>query len=427
MNINRKKQPSIKPIDEINLVNMEKVDTPANCPLYIINTGGQDIIKIDVIFTAGTAYSNAPLVARMANAMLTEGTKNFNRYQVAEMLDFYGVNYGVHVEKDHAYLFFIFQKKLLQEVMIVIKDIIANAVFPEEEFDVMLNNKKQQFMADSLKVNTLAKRNFFKYVFGEHHPYGKMMQLDDFDNMKKEDVVKFYKEFYNSLNCKILLTGHIDKNTRQTALNQLVAEPWNNTIKQGQDMFPAINSTKGRHIIKKKGAVQSAIRIGKPLINKTHRDYPGLLLTNVLLGGYFGSRLMKNIREDKGYTYGISSMLISNVHSGYFVIHSEVGKDVCFDALDEVNKELKKLINEPVEEKELYHVKNYLLGDFLRMVDGPLAIADAYKSLIEYEQDEEYLNSFIRLIREVKPADINKFAGKYLQPESMVEIIAGDH
>jgi len=427
VSVNRKQQPCIKTIDEINLVEMEKVLTPSKCPMYVVNTGGQDIVRIDLIFKAGTAYAETPLVARIVNAMLTEGTRNFNRYQVAEMLDFYGVHYGLNVEKDHAYLFFIIQKALLNEVIDVIKDVVTNAVFPEEEYATLLNNKKQQFMADSQKVNILAKRHFFKHVFGAEHPYGKMMQVDDFEQLKKEQVVKYYKDYYSSLNCKILATGHIDENTRQILLERFFSASWNSAQEPRTEIECPVKTVPGRHIIKKSGAVQSAIRIGKSLINKTHPDYPCLLLTNVLLGGYFGSRLMKNIREDKGYTYGISSMAISNLHSGYFVIHSEVGRDVCFKAMDEVHKELRKLISEPVDEKELNHVKNYLLGIFLRMVDGPLAIADAYKSLIEYEQDEKYLNSFIRLIKEIKPQDVNKLAEKYLQPESMVEVIAGDH
>ncbi len=425
--MDRTKNPSIETIGEIKLAGMEKELMPAQTPLYVINTGGEDILKIDLVFEAGTCYQSKPLVARMVNGMLTEGTGKYNRLQIAEMLDFYGVNYDLNVEKDHAYLSFIFQKKLLKEVLYLVREITTNAIFPEDEFGVLLNRKEQQFVADSLKVNTMAKRHFFKLIFGEEHPYGTFLTQDDFHHLKKEEVVAFYRDYYNSSNCKILLTGNIDKNLKQTVIDLLGSQPWNNATKPTDKISHEIKNNTGRHVIKKKGAVQSAIRIGKPVINKNHEDYPRLLLTNVLLGGYFGSRLMKNIREDKGYTYGISSLLISHLYSGYFVIHTEVGREVCFSALDEINKEIKTLISDKVKQSELDHVKNYLLGNILRMLDGPLSIAEAYRALIEYDQDENYFNQLIRSIKQAKPADINQLAEKYFQPDSMVEIIVGDH
>ena len=116
----------------------------------------------------------------------------------------------------------------------------------------------------------------------------------------------------------------------------------------------------------KDDAVQACLRIGRPIFNKTHKDYTTLHLFNLILGGYFGSRLMQNIREDKGYTYGINSIIISHLEGGHFVIVSEVGKDVCKDAINEILKEIKRLREELVPDEELKLVKNYISGEMLR-------------------------------------------------------------
>jgi predicted Zn-dependent peptidase len=183
-------------------------------------------------------------------------------------------------------------------------------------------------------------------------------------------------------------------------------------------------SRKKEHI-KKKGAIQTAVRIGSPTINKRHPDYPGLKFLNVLLGGYFGSRLMKNIREEKGYTYGIHSAVSSFDLSGFKLISTEVGKENSGQAIDEIYKEIRLLLKEPVAQDELEVVRNYMSGEMVRMFDGPFAIAESFKAVWEFGLDLNYFVGMMNTIRTITPDEILRLANTYYRLDDLYEITVG--
>ena len=191
---------------------------------------------------------------------------------------------------------------------------------------------------------------------------------------------------------------------------------------------PEIQSSRQKkHIIEKSNSVQSAIRMGHTIINKQHSDYPGLQILNTILGGYFGSRLMSNIREEKGYTYGIGSIIGSLVHSGYFAIITEVGSDVTKSTVNEIYKEIKKLKNELVSEKELETVRSYILGELLKIFDGPFALSEALRSIIDFGLDYDYFDHYINTVKNIQPAKLNELANQYFDENKMIEVIAGKY
>ena len=179
--------------------------------------------------------------------------------------------------------------------------------------------------------------------------------------------------------------------------------------------------------VEKENVTQSAIRLGKIIINKTHPDYHKLNVVNTILGGYFGSRLMKTIREKKGYTYGISSVLVSLKHAGYFVILSEVGTNVAKNTIADVITEIKKLRLEKISQQELDLVKNYMLGDLLRSFDGPFEISASFINIIDLGLDTNYYDKAIDAIRTITPDEIILIANKYLQEDILIKTIAGKY
>ena len=178
-------------------------------------------------------------------------------------------------------------------------------------------------------------------------------------------------------------------------------------------------------VIEKKGAVQNAIRMGKRVFNRNHPDYPKMTILNTILGGYFGSRLMSNIREDKGYTYGIGSGLVSLQLDGYFYIATEVGADVCQAAINEINKELTVLCETEVGSDELNLVKNYLFGAFQRSIDGPFALADRFKTLLLSGLSFDYYYKYLETVKNVSGKELLEMAQRHLPPSQMTLITVG--
>jgi predicted Zn-dependent peptidase len=313
-----------------------------------------------------------------------------------------------------------------------VEQVVKDAVFPQHELDTYLRNRKQKFHVNNQKVENLARKYFSELLFGSKHPYGINVRESDFDNIRRNHLSEFYNRFYRADGCKIILSGKVDDKMLGMLDKHFGGNDWLNkegsskvNILEG-NMTLEIKSVKQHtHIIQKEDALQSAIRIGKVLFNKTHPDFQALQILNTIFGGYFGSRLMSNIREDKGYTYGIGSGLVSLQNSGYFFISTEVGVEVCQSAINEIYFEMNRLRENLVEEDELNLVKNYLLGRFLRSVDGPFAMGERFKGIMEYNLGYDYFDKYIATIQQISASELRELANRYLDKESMIELVVG--
>ncbi|MCY7291959.1 MAG: insulinase family protein, partial [Ferruginibacter sp.] len=169
--------------------------------------------------------------------------------------------------------------------------------------------------------------------------------------------------------------------------------------------------------------VQGAIRIARPFLNRHHPDFMKVSVLNTVFGGFFGSRLMSNIREDKGYTYGIHSYVQNHIHNSAWMISTEAGKDVCEATIEEIYKEMKLLREDLVDEEELMLVRNYLIGTILGDLDGPFQIMGRWKNLILNNLDGDYFYRSIETIKTISAEDLRDLAKKYLNPEDFYELV----
>ncbi len=423
--LNRAIAPSFKAIEKIEMIQASIHKLSNEIPVYTINAGTQDIIKVEFLFDAGMYEQNIPLQATTTNSLIEEGTSKMNASQIADAVDYYGAFLETSVAQDSASVTLYTLTKYLETTLPIVEQVLKDAVFPESEIETHLKNKKQKFHVNNQKVSTIARKRFSELIFGETHPYGINVKEKNFDEIKKQDLIDFYKKHYLSNNCKIILAGKVNDSVYKLLEKYFGGNDWKgNDLKLKQQIVSESTDQKEQLIFKEE-ALQSAIRIGKLMFNKTHKDFQSMQVLNAVFGGYFGSRLMSNIREDKGYTYGIGSGLVSLKHSGYFFISTEVGVDVCANAIKEIYFEMNRLREELVTEDELQLVKNYLLGTFLRSVDGPFAMADRFKSVMQYGLNYSYYDNYISTIKNISAKELRDLANKYLNQDSMIELVAG--
>ena len=426
MKLQRTKVPASKEIKRLSFEKAKKQILRNGIELYSINAGEQDILKIDFIFAAGEWYQSTPLVSSSTLQLLQEGSSLYSGDDIAEKLDFMGsyVYYNAAKHTDTITVYTL--QKHFEETIQIIEDLIKNPRFPEEKFRTYVAKKQQQYAIEREKVEVIAQKKFAQVIFGIQHPYGISHEPEEFLNLQTSHLKKFHTQYYNSENCRIILSGKI-KSDHYSIISQHFGEkPWN--VRESITTLPEFiiePSEQKHHFIEKAGAVQSALRVGKILINKYNPDYPSLQILNTILGGYFGSRLMSNIREEKGYTYGIGSGIISHKTAGYFVIVSQVGTDVCAKALNEVYYELKRLRTETIPFDELQTVKNYMKATIARNFDGPFALSDSFKTILEYDLGYEYYTRFWNKINKISTSELKNLANTYLDEGSMYEIIAG--
>lgn len=426
--IDRKLTPAFKTVEKIEMIHASEKRLRNNIPVYAINAGTQELIKIEFLFSAGMYQQQMPLQAATVNAMLEEGTSKMNAAQIADAVDYYGAFLEVGVSQDTASVVLFTLNKHLKATLPIVEQIIKDAIFPQQELDTHLRNKKQKFYVNNQKVANVARKRFGELIFGETHPYGINVKEKDFEVIKQSHLINFYKTFYRAESCKIVLAGKVNEEVYTLLENHFGGNDWKAPSQlswEERGIIPVSQDKEKQHLIYKEDALQSAIRIGKVMFNKTHSDFQPLQILNTVFGGYFGSRLMSNIREDKGYTYGIGSGIASLHNSGYFFISTEVGAEVCKNAIHEIYFEMDRLREELIPEDELQLVKNYLLGTFLRSVDGPFAMADRFKGIMEYNMGYDYFDRYVATIKSVSASQIRDLANAYFDKDSMIELVVG--
>jgi predicted Zn-dependent peptidase len=393
-------------------------------PVYIHNSGTEDIIRIEFFFRAGSSLEQKTLAASTANMMLFEGTRSFSAAKLASRLDYYGSHPQQFCDNDSAGISIVFLNKYAENLMPICREMLFEPVFPAKEFNQVMKKRLQWYNVSRQKVSALATEKFNELTFGSDHPYGRAVKKEDFRNLSVNDVSSFHSTTYLPATMAVFVSGKTDNK-----ICELINDYFGD-IKKGRKSVVPVRQLQPyaggvKEHIKKKNSVQAALRIGKRNITKTHPDYTGLKVVDTLLGGYFGSRLMSNLREDKGYTYGIHSSLVSMLSSGKAVISADVGATYVSESVDEIFKEVEKLRTDTVTENEMRVVRNYMLGELLRMFDGPFSVSESFRSVWEFGLDNTYFVRLAERIKNITPDEIRMLAKAYYKPEDFVTVTVG--
>ena len=423
--MNRTDAPEIKLIEQVDLPQFELLHLDNGVPVYVINAGEQEVVKLELMFKAGKWFEEKNLVADYTNRLLREGTTKHNAKAIADKFDFYGanINTGVGYETGGAVLYSL--TKQIDHLLELLLEIFTESTFPDKEFDTIISNKKQKFSVELKKNEFLANRNFVNALYGQNHPYGRVTEFEHFDQMNTADLKAFFKKYYHAGNLTIILSGRFNEELVKKINRFFGSKSWSGE-KASENI--TYNIEPAKELIQhtdKADSVQSAVVLGNISINKKHPDFLKLSVLNTVFGGYFGSRLMSNIREEKGYTYGIYSSFVSYPHGGFIEIASEVGKEVREATLNEIKYEINQLRNELIDEEELQIVKNYMSGRILRSIDGPMKFSETLKGLILYGQDVSYIQQLLKTVREVSNKELLELANKYLDYDKMYKITVG--
>ncbi|MCB0401009.1 MAG: insulinase family protein [Flavobacteriales bacterium] len=420
--LNRSLAPKFNQVEHIHFLPVGKKTLDNGILLDSIHGGSQEILKIDFVFRAGNWYNPKSLIASSTSKLIKEGTKSYSAFEIAEGIDQYGAFLDIENGFDTSTVTLYTLTRYLEDVLPYFKEVLLYPAFHEHEFEIFRTNALEKFKINQKKVSFVARNAFSAELFG-NNPYGLVASETAYRELQLEDLKSFHKQHYQLGNCKILVSGNVNETTLNLINIHFGKEATGNAPAQPDHQNPD-NSPRQVHL-EKEGALQSAIRIGKIIPNKLHPDYLGLKVLNTILGGYFGSRLMQNIREDKGYTYGISSGVISMQHAGYFFIGTEVGSEVTQPALTEIYREVDKICQEPVSQDEIDLVKNYMLGEFLGSCDGPFKMASLFESVDAYGLNFEFYNDYINTIKKISPNTIMELGQKYLNKESFLEVVVG--
>ena len=421
--LERKKAPAI--VDAVNfhlqLKAADKFTLRNGVDVYAVNAGAEEVLSLEWVFFAGNWQEEQNLVAASANFLLRNGTSKRTAFQINEHFEYYGSYLNRACYNETATITLHCLNKHIQELLPVVKELIVDSIMPEEELAIYKQNMKQRLKVSLKKSDFVASRLIDVYLYGEQHPYGKYSKAEDFDILQREQLLKFYDEYYRNGKLVLFAAGKLPANL-EILLNEHFGDLPNKpaTLKAIQ---PQPAAGKKFRITNDTAGVQGSIRIARPFPNRHHPDFVKAQVLNALLGGFFGSRLMSNIREDKGYTYGIHSYLQNHIHDSAWMISTEAGKDVCEATIAEVYKEMKDLREERVGEDELLLVRNYMMGGILGDLDGPFQIIARWKNIVLNGLDEQYFYNSIKTIKTISAEEIQALAQHYLNPDDFYELV----
>ena len=392
-----------------------------NIEVNYIDGGSAPLLKIELVYNAGSKYQSQPLVASLAFDILRDGSKRLNGKAFKETINGLGVYYGMDISKDFGTLSFYVLERNLKPLLDLVKEVITQPNLPEKEFNRLRQKEKNDFLIDNEKTSFLARQKFAEVLFNESE-YGHVAHHEDFDKLEYQMAKSFIYENIVNAPFKLLVSGNISNSSK--TLFQQFSESLQVASKVAKKQAKKSNPIKKLHTVKK-DSEQCSVMLGKLLPSKVHVDYHKISIANTLLGGYFGSRLMQNIREDKGWTYGIHSSIIHYEDASSLVISTDVLKDKGDQTIREIKAEIEKLQSELILEKELDVLRNYLKGNLLKGFDGAFEQIDRFFSVDSFGLDWSYFDCYIQKLDTITPEEIREISLKYFKWEDFVLVKVG--
>ncbi len=396
-----------------------------NVPIYIIHDDTLPIVKLEVIFSGGRVSEKKRSTSRITAGMMNESTQSTSAKKIDETIDFYGGRMGISSNMDTMTASLFCLKKHFKSLISLFGEIISQPKFDSKELQTYIKNQKQRLQLSLEENDIIAYREMTANVFGKKHVYGYNSTFEDYDAIESKDLQSYFQNNFVKENCFVVASGNIGDDEFKL-IDSVLCDTLLSDANFQKPIYSPVNFIQPEEIfIEKKNSVQTAIRIGLKTFTKTHSDYPAFYFLNTVLGGYFGARLMQNIREQKGYTYNVFSSLNTMIYDGFFSIGCEVGNEHKNATIKEIFFEIDKLKAELVSEQEMELVQNFLMGEILKWTDGVYHSADMIKHLVIQEQPISYFETFVEDLQKVSAKDLQGMAQKYFKKGAFHTVIVG--
>jgi|GEM_PF-485619 len=452
-------------------------------PTCVLRSHSVAAVRLDIVIPAGLAEQERPLQALFTCRCLREGTTRHTAAALAERLDWLGAWLDLSVSVHHSFVTLYTLRRFVPETFRLVSDMLLHPTFPAERVDVVRANARSQHLVNCQRGDVVAQRRLGTAVYGPDHPCGRFAEEHDYDTLTRDDLVRFHRAHYHPSRFAIFLSGDVDDDVlglteqlfgdgRSIDKSRLTDFQTNffrltDFRLQTSDNSPASESLaehssvslNGRNseshqaclngrVVTDEGeaksevcqsdphpspltshpiilptAVQASVRMGALLMDVASDDYYTFRIVTALLGGYFGSRLMQVVREERGLTYGITADLYTNTRQVFFVVSCETEATQGEEVVREVIRQCERLRDEPVSQEELTRVCHYMRGELLRNYEGVYARIDAHIFAHTLGLPADHLERTLAALHTTTPADVQAVARRWLHPDRLTTII----
>ena len=415
--------PPIHAITDLDLPDYDTMVMPNGMHLYALKGGSEPVMKMEIVFRAGASYESKSGVAEFMAGLMSEGTKSKSSVELAEKIESLGASVFTRGGVDTVRVRLLTLTRYFPDLIDVVHEVISAPAFDANELKVYADNKVERLQIDLKKNEVLAYRHLTEVIFGPAHPYGKNVFPEDFLAIHTEDLRNHHRHHIIPQKGMVLVSGSFGD--KEIDLIQKTIGQWNPNQTNGTLLKTSVATEEltGYHEYDGPQNHQAAIRIGCRLFPQSHPDFNGLYVLNTILGGYFGSRLMTEIRENQGLTYGIYSSVDSFATDGCFYISTETATDNTHKVIEAIRQEVKNLQTILIPDEELDMARNYLMGHLMTQIDGPFSTLDYIKSMkIEFLEDSSF-KGMVDTIQQITPEQLRDLAIRYLDLDKWATIV----
>ena len=419
--LDRTTPPPCRPIERPDLPWPATHQLKAGMPLFVLNAGRLPILKLELVCDAGTWYEPHHGVAYCTAKMLLEGTQHKSAQAIAHHTERHGAHLQAKVQPDTCTFTLTTLSKHLQPMLALLAELLLAPAFAAQRLAHIKHLKGQQLKLQAAQNSHVAHQQLKAALFGSTHPYGRQLTVAALDAVTPAHLQQYYQHHLLA-NCRLFVSGQVREQDLQHIQQHLQALPRQVAPQQTAPM-PTHPPTQVQ--LPKAASLQAALSLGQVLPAKSHPDYLPLLFVNTLLGGYFGSRLMRTIREVKGYTYGIFSKIVALKHTSYLCIATEVKQGLADATYEEIVQAIKTLQTVPVPPTELQALQHYLAGTLLAPSSDPFSLMERYKKAHLHGLDQAHYAQWHDTIVHTQPAQIMALANQYLSAKRLSQVIVG--
>lgn len=415
--------PPIQVIKELHLPVYDSGALPNGMDLFTLRGGSEPVMKMEVVFRAGASYEHKPGVAEVMAGLMSEGTRTMTSVDMAEKIESLGATLFTRGGVDTMRVRLLTLTRFFPELTEVVREVIHQPLFDEGELKVYTDNKVERLRIDLKKNEVLAYRHLTEAIFGPHHPYGRNINPEDYLAITTEDLIYHHNRHILPQKGMVFAAGSFGEKEIEL-IHQTIGQ-WDPGHTNGAEITGpfTVENMAGYHEFSGPQSHQAAIRIGRRLFSQTHPDFNGLYILSTILGGYFGSRLMTEIRENQGLTYGIYSSVDSFATDGCFYISTETATHNTLKVIEAIKRETKRLQTELIPGAELDMARNYLMGHLMTQIDGPFSSMDFIKSMKIEHLDNFSFVTMIETIQKITPVELRELAIRYLDLDNWATIV----
>lgn len=418
--LDRSIAPPFQKTTQFELIEPEYVRLTNGIDMYVVAGGEQEVIKIEVIVKAGRWHEKTWGAAHFTANLLLKGTRTKSSFEIARIFDFYGAHVEISPGLDVVSVTLYALSKNLSPVLDLFVEVLSGSIFPEKELEQSKDIYLQNLRVNKEKTSFQASKLFRHLMFGGSHPYGRELDEKEVTLLPQPVLVEHHSLFFSDF--FVIVSGNLSDPTIEQLSRKFSSFTSNSSI---QPLISPPADSPSRHMQEKEGSIQTSVRVGKRFIGRSHADYFDVLLLSHILGGYFGSRLMKNIREEKGLTYGIYASIHTLIRDNYLVMGADVNKENVELTFDEIRKELRRLRTEAVPPDELETAKNHFIGSLQAEITTPFSHAEKVKNIIIYSLSKDYYTRLINRIDSLTADDLIRVGEAYFHEGSFYEVAVG--